>query len=109
MKRLNTNDGHVYRICRCTGWHIPALYHLIVRDVLWKTYKSSSPGILWSRIWSPSKKPHSFNPGATSLTQGLPYVGLTEQDVNAAHDRLARFAPYRQRFRKPAAAGSSRI
>ncbi|MEX8925988.1 D-serine dehydratase, partial [Salmonella enterica] len=26
-----------------------------------------------------------FNPGATSLAQGLPYVGLTEQDVNAAH------------------------
>lgn len=44
-----------------------------------------------------------FNPGATSLAQGLPYVGLTEQDVNAAHDRLARFAPVsgRKRFRKP--------
>lgn len=41
-----------------------------------------------------------FNPGATSLAQGLPYVGLTEQDVNAAHDRLARFAPYlAKRFR----------
>ena len=35
-----------------------------------------------------------FNPGTTSLAQGLPYVGLTEQDVDAAHARLARFAPY---------------
>ncbi|MGK9174523.1 D-serine ammonia-lyase [Yokenella regensburgei] len=35
-----------------------------------------------------------FNPGTTSLAQGLPYVGLTEQDVNAAHARLDRFAPY---------------
>ena len=35
-----------------------------------------------------------FNPGTTSLAQGLPYVGLREQDVNDAHARLARFAPY---------------
>jgi len=35
-----------------------------------------------------------FNPGTTSLAQGLPYVGLTEQEVDAAHARLARFAPY---------------
>ena len=35
-----------------------------------------------------------FNPGTTSLAQGLPYVGLTEEDVTAAHARLARFAPY---------------
>lgn len=35
-----------------------------------------------------------FNPGTTSLAQGLPYVGLTEEDVKAAHARLARFAPY---------------
>ena len=35
-----------------------------------------------------------FNPGTTSLAEGLPYVGLTEQDVKAAHDRLTRFAPY---------------
>lgn len=35
-----------------------------------------------------------FNPGTTSLAEGLPYVGLTEQDVKGAHDRLARFAPY---------------
>ncbi|EAR1501520.1 D-serine ammonia-lyase [Salmonella enterica] len=47
-----------------------------------------------------------FNPGATSLAQGLPYVGLTEQDVNAAHDRLARFAPYLAKaFPQTAAAG----
>ncbi|ENJ4745700.1 D-serine ammonia-lyase [Salmonella enterica] len=47
-----------------------------------------------------------FNPGATSLAQGLPYVGLTEQDVNAAHYRLARFAPYLAKaFPQTAAAG----
>ena len=35
-----------------------------------------------------------FNPGTTSLAEGLPYVGLTEQDVKGAHARLARFASY---------------
>ncbi|RSB15939.1 D-serine ammonia-lyase [Citrobacter farmeri] len=35
-----------------------------------------------------------FNPGTTSLAEGLPYVGLTEEDVKDAHARLARFAPY---------------
>ncbi|MGE1370752.1 D-serine ammonia-lyase [Escherichia coli] len=35
-----------------------------------------------------------FNPGTTSLAEGLPYVGLTEQDVQDAHARLSRFAPY---------------
>ncbi|HCW7017633.1 TPA: D-serine ammonia-lyase [Citrobacter farmeri] len=35
-----------------------------------------------------------FNPGTTSLAEGLPYVGLTEEDVKGAHARLARFAPY---------------
>ena len=35
-----------------------------------------------------------FNPGTTSLAEGLPYVGLTEQDVKGAPARLARFAPY---------------
>ncbi|WP_052284614.1 D-serine ammonia-lyase [Kluyvera genomosp. 1] len=35
-----------------------------------------------------------FNPGTTSLAKGLPYVGLTEEDVQDAHARLARFAPY---------------
>ena len=35
-----------------------------------------------------------FNPGTTSLAEGLPYVGLTERDVQDAHDRLTRFAPY---------------
>ncbi len=29
-----------------------------------------------------------FNPGTTSLAEGLPYVGLTEQDVQDAHARL---------------------
>ncbi|AFJ45196.1 D-serine ammonia-lyase [Shimwellia blattae] len=35
-----------------------------------------------------------FNPGTTSCAEGLPYVGLTAQDVQDASDRLARFAPY---------------
>lgn len=35
-----------------------------------------------------------FNPATTTLAEGLPYVGLTAQDVQDAHDRLARFAPY---------------
>ena len=35
-----------------------------------------------------------LNPGTTSLAEGLPYVGLTEHDVQDAHARLARFAPY---------------
>ncbi|ENG2552387.1 TPA: D-serine ammonia-lyase [Citrobacter farmeri] len=35
-----------------------------------------------------------FNPGTTSLAEGLPYVGLKEEDVKGAHARLARFAPY---------------
>ncbi|EPF12904.1 D-serine dehydratase [Cedecea davisae] len=35
-----------------------------------------------------------FNPATTSLAEGLPYVGLTEEDVKEAHARLARFAPY---------------
>lgn len=35
-----------------------------------------------------------FNPGTTSLAEGLPYVGLTEQDVQDAHARLSCFAPY---------------
>ena len=32
-----------------------------------------------------------FNPGTTSLAEGLPYVGLTEQDVQDAHARLIPF------------------
>lgn len=35
-----------------------------------------------------------FNPGSTSLAEGLPYVGLTKADVDDAHARLKRFAPY---------------
>ncbi|WP_279046896.1 D-serine ammonia-lyase [Cedecea davisae] len=35
-----------------------------------------------------------FNPATSSLAEGLPYVGLTEEDVKEAHARLARFAPY---------------
>ena len=35
-----------------------------------------------------------FNPGTTSLAEGLPYVGLTAHDVEDAHARLTRFAPY---------------
>lgn len=35
-----------------------------------------------------------FNPNITSLTDGLSYVTLSEQDIKDASDRLARFAPY---------------
>lgn len=35
-----------------------------------------------------------FTPNITSLTDGLSYVTLSEQDVKDASDRLARFAPY---------------
>ncbi len=35
-----------------------------------------------------------FNPNATTLADGLPWVGLTQADVDDAHARLARFAPY---------------
>ena len=35
-----------------------------------------------------------FNPAATTLAAGLPYVGLCEEDVRDASARLARFAPY---------------
>ena len=47
-----------------------------------------------------------FNPATTSLAEGLPYVGLTAQDVADAHDRLTRFAPYlAQAFPETAAQG----
>ncbi|MFL4557466.1 D-serine ammonia-lyase [Yersinia kristensenii] len=35
-----------------------------------------------------------FNPQATTLEKGLPYVGLTAHDVADAEARLQRFAPY---------------
>ncbi|WP_253380795.1 D-serine ammonia-lyase [unidentified bacterial endosymbiont] len=35
-----------------------------------------------------------LNPRATTLAEGLPYVGLTKADVDDAHFRLNRFAPY---------------
>ncbi|HHG8771018.1 TPA: D-serine ammonia-lyase [Raoultella planticola] len=35
-----------------------------------------------------------FNPATTSLAAGLPYVGLTRDDVQDARARLERFAPY---------------
>ncbi|MBV7413861.1 D-serine ammonia-lyase [Aeromonas sp. sif2433] len=35
-----------------------------------------------------------FNPNATTLAAGLPYVGLDQRDVADASARLARFAPY---------------
>lgn len=48
-----------------------------------------------------------FNPGTTSLAEGLPYVGLTEHDVQDAHARLTRFAPYLAKaFPETAATGA---
>ena len=35
-----------------------------------------------------------LNPRTTTLAEGLPYVGLTKADVDDAHARLNRFAPY---------------
>ncbi|ENU24272.1 D-serine dehydratase [Acinetobacter proteolyticus] len=35
-----------------------------------------------------------FNLDFTTLDQGLPYVGLTQHDIDDARDRLQRFAPY---------------
>lgn len=47
-----------------------------------------------------------FNPATTSLAEGLPYVGLTADDVQEARARLERFAPYlAQAFPETAATG----
>ncbi|MDV1069823.1 MULTISPECIES: D-serine ammonia-lyase [Klebsiella] len=47
-----------------------------------------------------------FNPSTTSLAEGLPYVGLTTEDVQDAHARLDRFAPYlAEAFPETAATG----
>lgn len=35
-----------------------------------------------------------FNPNVTPLEEGLPYVGLDAKDIDAASQRLKRFAPY---------------
>lgn len=35
-----------------------------------------------------------FNPNSTTTQAGLPYVGLTLEDVQDAEARLTRFAPY---------------
>ncbi len=47
-----------------------------------------------------------FNPATTTVADALPFVGLTEQDVEAAHARLKRFAPLlAQAFPETAATG----
>ncbi|HDR2160881.1 TPA: D-serine ammonia-lyase [Enterobacter cancerogenus] len=47
-----------------------------------------------------------LNPRTASLAEGLPYVGLTQADVDDAHARLARFAPYLAKaFPETAASG----
>lgn len=47
-----------------------------------------------------------LNPRTTTLAEGLPYVGLTKADVDDAHARLQRFAPYLAKaFPETAAAG----
>ena len=52
------------------------------------------------------KETRWFNPYTTSLAEGLPYVGLTQEDVEDAHARLARFAPWlAQAFPETAASG----
>lgn len=43
-----------------------------------------------------------FNPSTTSLAEGLPYVGLTTEDVQDAHARPIVLRPiWRKPFRKP--------
>jgi D-serine dehydratase len=47
-----------------------------------------------------------FNPATTTLAEGLPYVGLSGEDVQDARARLERFAPYlAQAFPETAATG----
>lgn len=47
-----------------------------------------------------------LNPRTASLAEGLPYVGLTQADVDDAQARLARFAPYLAKaFPETAASG----
>lgn len=47
-----------------------------------------------------------FNPATTPVAQALPWVGLTAADVQDAHDRLDRFAPYlAQAFAETAQSG----
>ena len=47
-----------------------------------------------------------LNPRTTTLAEGLPYVGLAKADVDDAHARLERFAPYLAKaFPETAAAG----
>jgi len=47
-----------------------------------------------------------FNPRTTTLAKGLPYVGLAQVDVDDAHARLQRFAPYlAEAFPETAATG----
>jgi D-serine dehydratase len=47
-----------------------------------------------------------FNPQTTTFAEGLPYVGLNEKDVEDAHARLTRFAPYIEKaFPETAATG----
>jgi len=47
-----------------------------------------------------------FNPRTTPLAEGLPHVGLTQADVDDAHARLKRFAPYlAEAFPETAASG----
>ncbi len=47
-----------------------------------------------------------FNPRTTTLAEGLPHVGLTQADVDDAHARLQRFAPYlAEAFPETAATG----
>ena len=40
------------------------------------------------------KEVNWFNPNITSLQEGLPYVGLDNDNIKDASDRLARFSPY---------------
>ena len=65
------------------------------------------PASFSGRSGGSEKRQPGLTPRTTSLAEGLPYVGLTAHDVEDAHARLTRFAPYlAQAFPETAATGA---
>ncbi len=91
------HDSDIYRVATCTGRHLPAFFHYLsakrrmMKHADLTTLTATFPLVqdliaLKETTW--------FNPATTTLAEGLPYVGLTADDVQDAHARLQRFAPY---------------
>ena len=86
----------LYRFAACTGRYIPAfLYHLSAKR---RNMENADMTTLLAQLplleeLITLKETTWFNPSTTSLAEGLPYVGLTTEDVQDAHARLDRFAP----------------